>query len=394
MAGSSLQNGKYVIQAVLHQSDFGVTYQAMHTFLEQSVIIQTFNDSLRDHSNFAQLRQMFAEEARKRSSASGSQPFKIVDGFEEGEMPFAVIQLGANQPVPKLREWLPLTKLIIPAAVTAANGTADGTANGTVLQETAQAIATNAMLANGTASSMGASVQSPDLAASGVNSSVNSGVALTETAAQSATAQPTVALASPPQQRPPVRPLKSKKRHLLPIALVITASMAGLAGASVGWLLRFNPSPATAGNGPAEVPFNLGGEQTFPPTANWPITEQSDVTPPDGGLPDYGGFSAPRRNRELYVPEVAPPRDNRSRQPRDYAPQPSTEFPKDEIPDTLSGDRPTKTPDFDSPSETTTEDPVIAPPPEATTNPAPAEPANNEPAPAPADPPAAPPTEP
>ncbi|NJN88876.1 MAG: hypothetical protein HC881_24580 [Leptolyngbyaceae cyanobacterium SL_7_1] len=112
-AGSTLQNGKYVIGSTLHQSDFGVTYQATHAYLQQPVIVQTFNECLRDHSNFVQLCQLFLEEVRHRTSTNATQVFKVLDGFEEAGMPYVVLQPNPDHAYPKLRDWLPLTRLIV-----------------------------------------------------------------------------------------------------------------------------------------------------------------------------------------------------------------------------------------------------------------------------------------
>ncbi len=46
--GHSLQGGRYVIEKVLGEGGFGITYKAHHRFLEQPVVIKTPNDSLKN----------------------------------------------------------------------------------------------------------------------------------------------------------------------------------------------------------------------------------------------------------------------------------------------------------------------------------------------------------
>lgn len=42
LIGSTLQNGKYEIVKVLGQGGFGITYLAIHTFLDKKVAIKEF----------------------------------------------------------------------------------------------------------------------------------------------------------------------------------------------------------------------------------------------------------------------------------------------------------------------------------------------------------------
>jgi len=109
-AGSTLNNGKYTIDEMMHQTDFGVIYRATHTYLEQPVTIQTFNDCVLLRGDYEQWRQLFLAEARRRASLAGEQPYKILDCFEEANVPFVVMQQEPGQVLPKIQDWLPLMK--------------------------------------------------------------------------------------------------------------------------------------------------------------------------------------------------------------------------------------------------------------------------------------------
>ncbi|NJL22744.1 MAG: hypothetical protein HC895_21070 [Leptolyngbyaceae cyanobacterium SM1_3_5] len=58
-AGAKLQNGKYLIQSLLHQTDASISYRAMHTSLNHPVVIHTLNPSLQQSPRFDLLRQQF-----------------------------------------------------------------------------------------------------------------------------------------------------------------------------------------------------------------------------------------------------------------------------------------------------------------------------------------------
>uniref|UniRef100_A0ACD5H548 Uncharacterized protein n=1 Tax=Desertifilum tharense IPPAS B-1220 TaxID=1781255 RepID=A0ACD5H548_9CYAN len=59
IAGTVLQEGKYIIAEVLGQGGFGTTYRATHTYLGQSVVLKTLNENLRQHANFDKFQQQF-----------------------------------------------------------------------------------------------------------------------------------------------------------------------------------------------------------------------------------------------------------------------------------------------------------------------------------------------
>jgi len=62
--GDKLQGGRYVIEKVLGQGGFGITYKVLHTGFQAYVVIKTLNDDLRDDPDFENYEEKFKQEAR------------------------------------------------------------------------------------------------------------------------------------------------------------------------------------------------------------------------------------------------------------------------------------------------------------------------------------------
>ncbi|MFB2920381.1 serine/threonine protein kinase [Aerosakkonema funiforme] len=85
-AGQRLQKGKYIIEKVLGEGGFGITYQARHTLLEQIVVIKTPNERLKNDPEYPKYLQRFVEEGRRLEKLSEKQHPNIVrvrDLFEK-----------------------------------------------------------------------------------------------------------------------------------------------------------------------------------------------------------------------------------------------------------------------------------------------------------------------
>lgn len=318
-AGSVLQQGKYVVQTVLKQTRFSTTYQAIHTYLDQPVMLQTMHDSLRDRDNFTQLSHQFITEVRYLVRHQPS-AIEVLDCFVETSMPFMVLKSTspgaiAQDALPDIDTWL---KALLPDPIgpTLPNLMPDGsavTSNPPTVVESLPA----------------------DLA-----ESVDRIGASPQTIAPSVTTE----MAAPPStdaisttKTTAVSPLKlsqgskilvgqaaSLKRHRrLPLALLMASVIAGIGGASFGFTLRLQrPHTLNSSGGLGKTFFNR--EQAFPATDQWPETEIPEI-PPDGVIdgmqieqPDY------RNSGSLDLP------DYRGRQDfTDYA-QPATETPMDD----------------------------------------------------------------
>ncbi|MDY6937203.1 MAG: serine/threonine-protein kinase [Cyanobacteriota bacterium] len=90
-AGTVLQNGKYAIAATLGQGYFGTTYRAVHTNLDQPVVIKTLSESLRHYAEFDRFQQRFIQYVRRIAPCQHSNLARVLDLFCENGQVFAVM---------------------------------------------------------------------------------------------------------------------------------------------------------------------------------------------------------------------------------------------------------------------------------------------------------------
>ena len=87
--GQKLQGGKYVIQEVLGQGGFGISYKALHVSLNHYVVIKTPNEYLQDEPDDHKYLDRFMEEGRILARLSRDPHPHIVgvhDSFQEGSI--------------------------------------------------------------------------------------------------------------------------------------------------------------------------------------------------------------------------------------------------------------------------------------------------------------------
>lgn len=87
IAGQRLQSGKYVIEQVLGQGGFGITYKALHVELNQTVVIKTPNEYLSHDPEYEKYIERFIQEGRTLARLSEDPHPHIVgviDLFQEG----------------------------------------------------------------------------------------------------------------------------------------------------------------------------------------------------------------------------------------------------------------------------------------------------------------------
>jgi serine/threonine-protein kinase len=87
IAGQQLQSGKYVIEQVLGQGGFGITYKALHIELNRTVVIKTPNEYLSHDPEYDKYIERFIQEGRilaRLSQDPHPHIVGVIDLFREG----------------------------------------------------------------------------------------------------------------------------------------------------------------------------------------------------------------------------------------------------------------------------------------------------------------------
>ena len=92
LAGTILQNGKYTILQEIGRGGFGVTFKAMHHYLNQEVVMKTINERLRQHPDFPKFQRQFQDEARRLAACVHPHIVRVSDFFEENSLPYMVME--------------------------------------------------------------------------------------------------------------------------------------------------------------------------------------------------------------------------------------------------------------------------------------------------------------
>ncbi|OUC13028.1 MAG: hypothetical protein B0A82_19235 [Alkalinema sp. CACIAM 70d] len=91
-AGTTLQNGKYLLNHSWDGQGIGLTYRATVSATGQTVAIKTFNPTLQAHPKFAQLRQRFLDRSRLLAASQHPSLVRVLDVFSEADQPFVVME--------------------------------------------------------------------------------------------------------------------------------------------------------------------------------------------------------------------------------------------------------------------------------------------------------------
>ncbi|BCX11412.1 MAG: hypothetical protein KatS3mg067_0350 [Thermosynechococcus sp.] len=89
--GTTLQGGKYRLDALLSQGGFGVTYRATHTLLHQTVVLKTLNLQQEPPKRIHDLGERFIQEAQRLAQFHHPHIVRVSDCFIEGGRPFIVM---------------------------------------------------------------------------------------------------------------------------------------------------------------------------------------------------------------------------------------------------------------------------------------------------------------
>ncbi|NJR39670.1 MAG: hypothetical protein HC781_13705 [Leptolyngbyaceae cyanobacterium CSU_1_4] len=309
--GTTLQNDKFAIKAILHQTDFGVTYQAAHPALNHPIILQSFNEALRQRNDFDQLRQKFLKEVLLFSKQP-SETVQIIDCFEENGMPFVVLDAAADQSIPPLSSWLdiPIEASAQEIAPPKTEASALKAALAAAFPETpAEATRVTAPIAPPPIAEKKPekSVAEKDTEAMAIAPAPEVAPVLAETLAPSFPILPSFPPHyAPNSSRNSVNVLVSEQgspRQWMPLALMMTALITGFGGAGLGLALRFKPTPPGNSNRSLSSGW-FGREQSFPPQQDWPITETPNLYSPSSAFEQPYLSSPPIR--ESGIPGVQP----------------------------------------------------------------------------------------
>jgi serine/threonine-protein kinase len=101
-AGTTLQNGKYLLGNVLGQGKLCTTLQATQAYLNQAVVLKTLRSDSQTSADSAQLRQQFIEDARRFAQCQHPGLVRVVDLFVETGLPFAAMDYVAGQSLASL----------------------------------------------------------------------------------------------------------------------------------------------------------------------------------------------------------------------------------------------------------------------------------------------------
>jgi serine/threonine protein kinase len=120
-SGQQLQDGKYVIEQVLGQGGFGITYKAKHSILNNSVVIKTPNDSLKNDPEYANYVKRFINEGQRLEQLSQTQhpnivrvrdlfheggTYCLVMDFVQGESLFNLVQRRGTLPIEEALQYI------------------------------------------------------------------------------------------------------------------------------------------------------------------------------------------------------------------------------------------------------------------------------------------------
>lgn len=94
-AGTALQHGKYVLNSPLGQRPLSLTFRATQTRSNQTVVLQTMR--VQPQLDSAHLKRRFMEEAQRLAQCQHPGLMRVLDVFEEGGLPFAVMDEVAGQ---------------------------------------------------------------------------------------------------------------------------------------------------------------------------------------------------------------------------------------------------------------------------------------------------------
>lgn len=102
MAGTTLRQGKYILDHPIGQGVFGLTYRATIAESNKTVVIKTIGENLRQHTNFDRFKQQFLRDAHRLSHCKHPNLVPILDYFEDAGRPYLVMPCVPGQTLAEL----------------------------------------------------------------------------------------------------------------------------------------------------------------------------------------------------------------------------------------------------------------------------------------------------
>lgn len=95
-AGTTLQNGKYLVNHVLGEGGSSITLKGTLVPLNHGVILKTLPQALREHPSFALIHQRFQEQVSRFACCQHPALVRLIDSFAEDGLPFAVMDYASG----------------------------------------------------------------------------------------------------------------------------------------------------------------------------------------------------------------------------------------------------------------------------------------------------------
>ena len=97
LVGKALQGGKYTLEEPIGQGGFGVTFRAIHHYLNQTVVIKTLNSTTQSNPRYAEFERQFRDEARRLAACVHPNIVRVNDFFIEDNVPYLVMDYIPGQ---------------------------------------------------------------------------------------------------------------------------------------------------------------------------------------------------------------------------------------------------------------------------------------------------------
>jgi len=282
--GTALQNGKYVVGSTLERNDVGVTYEATQIHLDQPVFLQTLTAQWFESGNAEELQQQFLKGVRRLIKGQPPYPGRVLDYFVELQMPFIVLEAVPGKEPLRVQDWFSAT------APTLEEEPFDSPPSSPFLVTMPLDTPVDANYGSSSATLESQDFTPPSSPAKMDAAEVN------PLAAVESSTPPEVVTNTQIGRSPHAK----RKNTWVPVSLIMTAVIAGIAGAGGGWVLRFGGLGKT-GNHHNPI---FDRDQAFPPLGNWPVQEKLEHSEPASNWQPSGGTESfpVRANHPLELP--------------------------------------------------------------------------------------------